>query len=363
MNDHFYAVIMAGGGGTRLWPVSRQNMPKQMLNLWGERTLFQMAVDRLGGVFPPERIFVVTVAEQAVQLQKQYPDVPQENYLIEPMGRGTAPVVGLAAQVLEKIDPQAVMAVLTADHFIENVEEFQKLIAAAREVADAGYLVTIGIEPIYPATGYGYIQRGEPIGEFGGKTAYHVMRFKEKPDESLARQMLTSGDHDWNSGMFCWRVDRILGEIQQQMPDLAGVLARLKKAWGTTEWKHLLVELWPTLKTQMVDYGIMERAQRVAVLSGFSLGWNDVGSWDALFEVLKSDENGNIILGADHIGLGTEKSLVVSNNSTRLVATIGLKDMIVIDTGDAVLVCPRKDSQKIKQLVDQLKQLDRKNYL
>lgn len=356
MNEHFYAVIMAGGGGTRLWPISRQRRPKQMLSLWGDRTLFQMAVDRLDGIFTPENILVVTVAEQAAKLQTQVPQIPVQNYLLEPMGRGTASVVGLAALALKKRDPQAVMVVLTADHYIENVPEFHKLIQAAYQVAKDGFLVTIGIEPIYPATGYGYIQRGEPVGEFGGLPAYHVLRFKEKPDEDTARQMLAQGDHDWNSGMFCWRVDRIFDEIHLQMPELDGVINQLEAAWGSAGQDALIRNLWPSLKSEMVDYGIMERAARVAVLSGMSLGWNDVGSWEAMYEVLSGDENGNIILGAKHVGIDTESTLVVSEDAQKLIVTIGLKDMIVIDSGDAIMVCPRNDSQKVRLLVNLLKQ-------
>lgn len=363
MSQHYYAVIMAGGGGTRLWPVSRKTNPKQMLTLGGERSLFQLAVDRLSGVFAPQDIFVVTVADQAPKLQKQYPEIPVENYYLEPMGRGTASVVGLAAMALKKKDPDAVMAVLTADHFIENIGEFQKLLKTAYQVARDGYLVTMGIEPIYPATGYGYIQRGDPIGEYLGQTVYRVSRFKEKPDLETARQMLTSGDHDWNSGMFCWRVDRILEEINRQMPDLAGVLAHLDEYWDSEDRQERIQKLWPTLKPLAVDYGIMENARLVAVLSGFSMGWSDVGSWEALFEVLKGDENGNIILGANHLGIDTESTLVLAEAGQRLIATIGLKDMIVIDVPDAVFICPRSDSQKVKQLVDLLKQKGLDSYL
>jgi len=334
-----------------------------MLNLLGNRTLFQLALDRLEGVFSPEKIIVVTVADQAASLQVEYPQIPLENYLIEPCGRGTASVVGLAAIELKKRDPEAVMVVLTADHFIENVLEFQNIIKTAFLVAEQGFLVTIGIEPIYPATGYGYIQRGDPLGDFGGYTAYHVIRFKEKPDEETARQMVVQGDHDWNSGMFCWRVERILAEIDRQMPDLSHVLEQIDHAWGTPEKEQLLQTIWPGLKSEMVDYGIMENAARVAVLPGFSLGWNDVGSWEAIFDVVKADENGNILLGAKHIGLDTGSSLVVSDSHERLIATIGVNDMIIVDTKDAVLICPRNDSQRVRQLVNLLKQNGYQIYL
>ena len=200
MIDNYYAVIMAGGGGTRLWPLSRQSMPKQMLRLIDERSLFQIAVQRLAGVFPPDRILVVTVADQADVLRQQAPEIPDGNFLLEPEPRGTASVVGLASIVLKKRDPIAVMVVLTSDHFIGDVDKFHQLLRSAFLVARDGYLVTLGIEPTAPSTGYGYIHRGESIGKYQGLNAYQVLKFKEKPDAKNAIQMLATGDHSWNSG-------------------------------------------------------------------------------------------------------------------------------------------------------------------
>lgn len=363
MLDHYYAVIMAGGGGTRLWPLSRQALPKQMLKLAGDRTLFQMAVDRLQGLFSPERILVVTVAEQAIQLQAQVPEIPVENYLIEPMPRGTASVVGLAAVVLQKRDPQATMAVLTADHFITNVAYFQNLLQAAYDLAQDGYLMTLGIQPTYPATGYGYIHRGDAVGEYRGQMAYQVRRFKEKPNESVAREMVAAGDHDWNSGMFIWRVEQILKAFESLMPELYAKLMEISQAWGGSQQKAVVEKVWPTIRPETIDYGIMEKASRVAVLPAINLGWNDVGSWESLFEVLPADENGNIILGAEHFGLDTNASLVCADSTDRLIVTIGAQDLIVVDTGNALLVCARKDAQKVRQVVDWLKQQGRGEYL
>ncbi|MEA4910404.1 MAG: sugar phosphate nucleotidyltransferase [Anaerolineaceae bacterium] len=354
---------MAGGGGTRLWPLSRQSNPKQMLQLSGERSLFQTAVDRLEGVFPPQRIFIVTVADQAARLQEQCPEIPAQNYLLEPMPRGTASVVGMAALALRAMDPQATMAVLTADHFIENIAGFRSLLQAGYELAQEGYLVTLGIQPTYPATGYGYIQRGESIGEYQGNGAFRVLRFKEKPDEAVAQQMLDQGDHDWNSGMFMWTVERIWNEIHTLMPELAAKLDEIAADWGTDLQDQVLQSVWPTIKPETVDYGIMEKADRVAVLSASGLGWNDVGSWESLFDVLTPDENGNIVLGANHVGLETTHSLVCANQSDRLIVTIGARDLIIVDTGDALMVCPRDDSQKVRQMVNLLKQMGRHEYL
>ncbi len=220
MSSSYYAVIMAGGGGTRLWPLSRKTRPKQMLRIIEQRSLFQMAVDRLAGLFDPQHILVVTVPEQFQDLHEQCLQIPEENFLLEPMPRGTAAVVGLAALHLARLDKNAVMAVLTADHYIGNQEWFRKLLQVAEIVARQDYLVTIGINPTFAATGYGYIQQGKIQGTYQGVAVYHVVRFKEKPDEFQAQVMLARGDHTWNSGMFIWKVDRIRQEIARQMPQL-----------------------------------------------------------------------------------------------------------------------------------------------
>ena len=239
MNKHAYAIIMAGGGGTRLWPISRKESPKQLLPLLGRETLFQSTVSRLMTLFPPERILVVTVAEQAREMKEQVPDIPDENYLIEPSPRGPASVVALAA-VLQKRDPQAVMTIQTADHHIRNRDLFNYLITAALEIAEKKYLVTLGITPTFPSVGYGYIQQGELIPGDYKYPVYTVKRFKEKPDEATAQQFLHSGDHSWNSGMFVWQVDAILAEIERQMPDLFHVIGRIAASWDTPDRDEII---------------------------------------------------------------------------------------------------------------------------
>ncbi len=310
MNEHLYAVIMAGGGGTRLWPLSRRSRPKQMISLTGDKTLFQVAVDRLDGLLPPEQIMIVTVEEQAKELSKQEPKIPWENFLLEPMPRGTASVVALAAQAIQLKDPEAVMIILTADHFIKNIKLFHRLITCGKKVAEDGYLVTLGIEPQYAATGYGYIQRGEQLGTFDNLPFYKVLKFKEKPIELLANEFIQSGDHDWNSGMFFWRVDRILEEMKNLMPDLFSKIVTIQKAWNTPDRQEVLQANWATIHPETIDYGIMEKASRVACIPAKGLGWNDVGSWDSIFDVLPADSNGNINLADDVFMEDTKGSLI-----------------------------------------------------
>lgn len=355
MNQHYYAVIMAGGGGTRLWPLSRIANPKQMLPLIGERSLFQISVDRLDGIFAPERILVVTVAEQAAGLQAQCPQIPIENYLLEPMPRGTAPVVGLAAVALAARDPQAVMAVLTADHIFKNEAYFQALLLAAYDAAQDRHLVTLGIAPTFPATGYGYIQQGERVAQYQDSTAYNVRRFVEKPDEIRAGEMLASGDHAWNSGMFVWHVERIQAEFRRQMPELASMLNKISEAWNQPQSESVVQRLWPQIQPETIDYGIMENAHDVVVISAEGLGWNDVGSWEAMFDIFPADEQGNIAIGGRHLALDTQQTLVYTSNAERLIVTIGVDDLVVVDTGDVLMVCKKDQAQKVRQIVQDLK--------
>lgn len=364
MSEHHYAVIMAGGGGTRLWPVSRKERPKQLLPLLGQETLFQSTVERLKNLFPPERIFVVTVEEQAPEMKEQAPEIPEANYLIEPAPRGTASVVGLAAMALQKRDPNASMAILPSDHFIRNVDLFHYLLKAAFEVADDEFLVTLGITPTAPSTAYGYIQQGETLNGNYNYPVYRVKRFKEKPDEQVAQQLLRTGDHSWNSGMFVWKVDVILNEIERQMPALGGALKKISSVWGTSKQGQTVNELWRNLKNETVDYGIMENAERVAVLPAGGLGWSDVGMWSSLFEVLLPDMNGNVATNSSlHLAHETHNTLVYGGNSERLIVTIGVDDMVIVDGGDVIMVCKTDQSQKVREIVEHLKKHNQEKFL
>ncbi len=351
---------MAGGSGTRLWPLSRQNRPKQAIELIDNRTMFQHAVDRLDSLLPPEQVLVVTAHEYVEVLAAQVPQVPRENFIVEPMARGTAGAIGLASLYLKRRAPDAVMAVLTADHYIRYVDGFRRALAAAAQVAGEGYLVTLGIEPSFPSTGFGYIRRRERIGGMDGFDVYAVDSFIEKPDAVRAVEFLETGLYSWNSGMFIWQVTRVMTEFARQMPDLYDQLQAIEAALDTPRQEEVLAEVWPQVRKETVDYGIMERAEGVAVIP-VDIGWTDVGDWAAIYELHQPDEVGNVVVGADHIGVGTRSSFI--QGSEKLIATIGLEDLIIIDTDDAILICARDRAQDVKQIVEQLEKDGRTEFL
>jgi mannose-1-phosphate guanylyltransferase len=363
MSEKYFAVIMAGGGGTRLWPLSRRKKPKQMLALIEARTLFQIAVQRLEGLFPPERILVVTTSDQAQGLRALAPEIPDENYLLEPAPRGTASAIGLAAVALQKRQEDAVMAVLTADHFIGNEGRFLETLQAAEDIAREGFLVTLGIEPTTPSSAYGYIQQGEALGTFGGEKAFRAVRFKEKPSKEQADEMLAEGGHTWNSGMFIWQVDAILAEFKRQMPDLKAALDKIGAAWDGDDREHVLAELWTALKSETIDYGIMEKAENVAVIPAAGLEWNDVGSWNALFEVMDTDKDGNVILAEELLNLGGRNTLVLSDKVNRMVVTIGVQNLVIIDTEDVLLVCSKDQAEMVRQAIKQISESGKDQFL
>jgi mannose-1-phosphate guanylyltransferase len=254
------------------------------------------------------------------------------------------------------------MAVVTADHIIGNIAKFRQYLKTAYDVAQDGHLVTLGIAPTSPSTGYGYIQQGELLGTYRGEAVYHALKFKEKPSLERAQEMLAGGEHTWNSGMFIWRVDSVLGEIERQMPDLNEKLADISDAWGHPQSQDIIGKVWPTIQPQTIDYGIMEGAQNVAVIPAKGLQWSDVGAWNALFGLLPTTADGNIIKGSQFIPVDSQDNLIFSNQD-RLVVTIGVNDLIVVDTGDVVMVCQKDQAQKVRQAVEHLKKNDAQHYL
>jgi mannose-1-phosphate guanylyltransferase len=352
----FYAVIMAGGSGTRLWPMSRRNHPKQSLKLFGERTLFQQAVDRLEPLFPHDRILVVTKTDHVPLLQPQAPGLPPENFIIEPEGRGTAPALGLAAVHLQQRDPDAVMAVLTADHHIADASSFRGVLAGAQTAARADFLVTLGIPPAFASTGYGYIQKGENLPLESDRPIFRARRFIEKPEAPEAARMVSDEGYFWNSGMFVWRVSRLLEELQRQMPEFHSQLMEVQASLrDPRDYAATLARVWPQVREQTIDYGVMERAREVAVIPA-RIGWTDVGSWSSLFELLPRDGAGNVVIGP-HAGVDTHGTLVMGDR--RLIATIGVENLVIVDTEDALLVSSKERAQDVRLIVKQLEKAGR----
>ncbi len=350
-----FGVIMAGGSGTRFWPLSREKMPKQLLKIGGADTLIQQTVDRVLPIIEQKHIFFVTnpglAPEIRAQMTGRFAGDWDRNFILEPSARNTAPALGLAALHLERIDPEGIMLVLAADHVIRDTAAFRTCVTSAEAAARHDYLVTIGIRPDRPETGYGYINAGGRCPEAGLEQVQLVHQFVEKPDLDTAREYLRAGSYYWNSGMFVWKVRTFLRETERHLPDLSEGLRRIRESVGRPDLADTVASVFTSLESVSVDYGIMERTDRAAVVPA-EIGWSDVGSWTALEEVAEKDGAGNIVTG-NVIDIGSRDSVLYADR--RLVATIGLQDTIVVDTPDATLVCAKERAQDVKKVVDELK--------
>ncbi len=355
---HYYALIAAGGHGTRLWPMSRTRLPKQMLPLIDEHSMFRTSVERIQPLFAPQDIFVVTGKEYAAELRQEAPQIPAENFIIEPYAKNTAPALALALSVIQKRDPQATVAILTADHHIGQQEKFCRVLKAAWQVAQTGKIVTLGIAPSYPATGFGYIQQGAPIEEsaqLDGFGIYHSQRFTEKPDIVRATHFLASGQYSWNSGMFIWRVDRAMQDLERYQPAMYAMCSYLQSAFDAPDYDAKLLDIWETMPKLSIDFAIMEKADNIAVIP-IDIGWSDVGTWASLYDILPQDNFGNCIKGdaSDiRVILDTRDTLVFSD---RLTVAIGVEDIVLVDTDDVLLICHKNRTQDVKQVVDYLRE-------
>lgn len=346
-----YAVIMAGGQGTRFWPRSRRNMPKQLLNIIGEKTMIEQTVARISPLIPAERTLVVAGAAYSELIRDCLPQLPEENFLFEPVARNTAACVAWAALWVRKRAPDAVMVVLPADHLIRDEAEFLRVLGAAIDTARPMHrLVTIGIQPDHPETGYGYIRASEDRLQVDGRGVFRVAQFVEKPSRQKAEQFLAEGNYLWNSGMFIWRADSIWEEVCRYLPQLAKDLEPVAESMRTDTLAGALNEVYPRLPSVSIDVGVMERAQDVWVVPA-DIGWSDVGSWRALGEFLPADRHGNVVIGEQR-GIDTSGCFVYS--PSKLVATIGLTDLVVIETDDVLLICPKERDQDVRKLVELL---------
>ncbi len=356
-----YGIIMAGGGGSRLWPRSRGNTPKQLLALVSDRSLIRETLDRLLPLMPAERIVVVTGAAHAAAAREQLPELPATNILVEPAARGTGPAIGLALVHIARLaaaagDPDPVIGSFHADHVVTNPAEFQAVVRDAAVVAKGGYIVTLGITPHSPHTGYGYIERAGELPSRPGRPAYAVARFVEKPTRVTAEEYLHTGRYSWNSGMFVWQLSTIMAEFAQHQPDLHRQLAEIGAALGTPEAEATLTRVWAGVESVTIDVGIAEKSSQLAVIPA-DFGWSDVGDWAAVTDLLADsagDGAGNAVVGR-HLGLDTHGSLVYNVVPGKLIATIGLDNLVIIDTGDVLLICDKTRNQDVKKIVEALR--------
>jgi mannose-1-phosphate guanylyltransferase len=360
MDPALYAVILAGGSGTRFWPQSRKSRPKQLLTIVGNKTMIRATVERILPEIPFDRVLVLAGVSCADAIRDELPELPADRVVAEPYGRNTAPCIALAAYKLAKRDPNAVMAVLPADHIIGKDAVFRNAVRLAYDVALRGdHLVTFGIVPDRPETGYGYIERGEAAFFLGHSTVFQVKNFVEKPDRAKAKEYLESGAFFWNSGMFLWKVGAIIKAFEDHLPQVSGVMEKYLSVLNTEDEPNALEEIYSSLESVSIDYGIMEKAAGVLVIP-LDCGWNDVGTWSSLHGVWGDDSEGNAVEG--HALCLNSNGCIVSSPH-KLATLIGVEDLIVVDTPDALLVCRKTNAQDVRKLQELLTERGYQNLL
>lgn len=345
----YYAIIMAGGGGTRFWPLSRKEMPKQLLNITGNDILINETIGRIKDVIPEKSMYIVTNIEQKDVLIKSLThQIPMSNILAEPLFRGTAPCILLAVLKLLKLNPDGVVFIFPSDHYISNASEFQRILRRAANIAEKeDKIVTIGIKPTFPSSGYGYIRCAT---ENDHQDYYDVLCFIEKPDRESAKRLLEEGNSLWNSGIFICKASKLLEDFKRYLPRLYHAMVPFTEAFGTDIEQGTIREIYGKIQSISIDVGIIERSDDIVVIPG-EFGWNDIGSWDALGAIFPTDEMGNIVK-ADTVKIDTSNCIIYGDG--KLIATIGIKNMIVVNTDDALLICPKDRAQDVREIVNQL---------
>lgn len=362
--SNFYGVIMAGGGGSRLWPKSRSRRPKQFLKLTSHKTMLQETLQRVTPLIPINNIYIVTTNQYVEEVRFELPNLPEENVLIEPVSRNTAIAIGLSAVHIQKLNPQALITTLASDHLINNPKEFRATLVRALMAAQKGdYLMTIGIHPTEPHIGFGYIHSNGLKFKVNGYPVFKVESFTEKPNLATAQAYIATGEYFWNANINAYQVKNILDSFKKHMPKLYRGLVKLEESLNTAHYKEVLSSLYENTESVAIDTGILEKAKNVLMVPG-DFGWSDIGSWRELHELSPLSIDGNVMLGdesGEHLFLDTQNCLI--HSSGRLVATIGLKNMIIVDTVDALLVCPKERAQEVKDLVERIKKQKRVEYL
>ncbi len=356
-----HAIVMAGGSGTRFWPASRNDRPKQLLRMTGQATLIQATVNRLGDLVPPEQLYIFTAQHLAGAIAEQLPQVPRASIVGEPHKRDTAPCIGLAAFLVQRNDPDATMVVMPSDHVISPDKTFQDAISAAVDLVrqSPGRIVTFGIPPTYPAETFGYIERGQPL-EAEGIKAFQVARFREKPKGEVAREYFESGNFYWNGGIFVWQAQTVLDALQQHEPEMYGQLQTIAQAWGTPQQQEVFEQQFAAIRGKSIDYAVMEHHPEIVVVEA-PFAWDDVGNWQSMARLHGEDASGNTHLG-EVLSLDSQ-NCIVRGEEGHLIVTLGAKDLIVVHTPDATLVADKSREEEIRDVVKKLQEGDLKRYL
>lgn len=346
-----YVIIMAGGKGERFWPLSTKDHPKQLLPVGTKRTMIEESVERIKPLVSPEKILIVTNKNLKSKIEKLVPEIPAKNVIGEPVGRNTAPAIGLGAVIAQAEDEDPIIVVLTADHIIKEEEKFLNVLKRGIEIAGEGRIVTIGIKPDHPETGYGHIKPAEKVSEENDIEVFKVEKFVEKPNMEKANEYTKNG-YLWNSGMFIFKASIMLDAMAKYMPSLYEGLIKTKESLSTDGEEQTIKEIYESLEGESIDYGVMEKAKNAYVIKG-DFKWNDVGSWSALDDIYPKDGNGNVKIG-ETLGIDTKNSILVGDK--RLIASIGVENLVIVETDDAVLVCHKNEAQKVKDLVKKIKE-------
>lgn len=365
--NHLYGLILAGGGGTRLWPRSTEKTPKQFLKLFGKKTLFEITAERLANFMPWEKIFVITASEPyGDMIKKLVPSIPEENIIVEPIKRDTAPAHSLGALYIYKQDPEAIVINAASDHFVNPVSHFKKTMYVAANAANStDSLVAVGIPPTYPHTGLGYMERGDKVKVLDGKAVYRLNKFTEKPELSIAKKFLASKNYFWNANHYVWRADTFLAAVKKHAPEIHQGMEEISKALNTSREKTVIAEVYEKIPKISVDFAVSEKAKNFLMLVA-DYNWNDIGDWNEVWKNLEKDDLGNVIIDGEEPGgevmyLDTSDTLIQTDG--RLIAVIDVDNVVIVDSKDALLICSKSRAQNVKKIVEKLKELGKKELL